>query len=125
MGTPLSAADGKLAVDGQEVADIRAITLDRAAETDEYASTATNGRKRRLGGHADCTGTFEMYAEAGSFSLGFDVGDTVTITGYADATHSFSLQAVVSHIAHGVPVEAGRLVPVTVSFGGDGEPTLT
>jgi len=124
MTLPISAANGRLEIDGEEVADIRHITFDRTAEAEEYASTATGGRKRRLGGHADCTGTFQVLAKAGAFDLGFDAGDAVTITGYADAGHSFRLRAVVSRIAHAVPV-AGGMVSVTVEFAGDGEPELT
>ena len=121
----ISAKNGKLEIGGVEVADIRNISFSRTADLHEYASSSTSGRKRRNAGHKDCTGSFEMYAADGAFLLTFAEGDTVTIKGYSDASsHYFEEQVIISSIGHEVPVEDGGNVPITVEFGGDGEPTV-
>ena len=124
MGTPISAKSGKLEIDAGEIADIRNISFVEENDAQVYSSSSTSGRKKRIAGVSDATGSFTLYPDAGAVALSFSVGDSVTVKGYTDGSAKyFEVAAVITNITLGVPIEEGGLVPFDVEFGGDGAPS--
>jgi len=119
-----SAKNGKLLVDGVEVADILNIEFTRTVDEHIYGSSSTSARKKRVAGHGDCTGSFEMMADDGAFALDFEEGDEVTIKGYSTADKYFEEDVLITEIGHTVPIEEGSPLRITITFGGNGARTV-
>jgi len=116
-----SGKDGKLFVDSTELADITRWRFKTVAKNVAYASSATGGFRRRLKGVKDGSGSLQFKLNATDpLTEQFDEGDQITLKLYVDATHFFTVPAVIDAIETVTEIEDGNVVGGTVEFSTDG-----
>ena len=114
MSSPKSAKNGTGTWDGASLDDLTDISVNKASDVKEYASSSTNGEKSRRAGHGDRSGSFTMKADV----VPFDEGDSGTLVLTSDGTEElFNGTAMIIDVAYSVPVEGGDIVECSVSWG--------
>jgi hypothetical protein len=125
MSSPITGISGKVEVDSAEVADVRTWSMPRENDVKTYASSSTGGYEKTAAGNTRWTFTMSVYAPDGSLSIGFEVGDLVTVKGYTTTGKYFEGSVRVGSIEPQVDIEGAELVGCTVEGTGHGEYTLT
>ena len=102
---PVSGKDGKVFIDGVEVAHIREWSLDRTGNNTVYSSSSTAGHKRRLCGVVDWTATISAFLENGSPFVDADINQIVTLQLISAAGKIREGSAMITDIGEANPVE--------------------
>jgi len=126
MSEPISGKDGKVLAGSAVVAEVTRWRFQKDAATRRYASNATGGSKRSLPGVQSGGGTIEFKFDLSAPSP-VAQGTAVTLLLYLDATHFYSVPAVVKTVKLLVDIDTGEAIGGTTEFETDGpwtEPTL-
>lgn len=125
MDFPYSSTTGDVKWAGTQVAHARGWSLSLPNEVQEYVSNLTKGRKGRMAGNIDATGSFTIYNSADA--LPFLSGQKARLQLYTNATEFWDIDnAIIGNISPEVDIEGGTLVGVTVewSFAGKDDATF-
>lgn len=100
-------------------ADVRNVQWTETNDVNVYASSSTAGLKKRVAGHSDLSGSFEVYSDA--VAAGLQEGETIALTVKPDGTTAHpsmsATSCVIESIAYNVPIEGGGLISAVVNFG--------
>lgn len=116
-----SGCNGKVLVDGVEIAEVRSWSFNWVAETKEYASSSTGCAKKRIAGVKDVqNGSIEVYVDdEDRFDALVQVGDTVTLQLYEDADDIWTVEdTVIDTIEPNTQIESGDPVSAKIGFAG-------
>jgi hypothetical protein len=125
MSSPITGVNGKVCVGAAEVADVRGFSVPRESDVKSYASSSTGGYEKTVSGNRRWRFSMSLYCPDGSLSMGFEVGDLVTVKGYTTTGKYFEGQVRVRSIEPEVDIERGELIGCTVAGIGHGQYTLT
>jgi hypothetical protein len=115
MGSPLIPKGGSLSVNGTPQEDVTTFSSTRTSNNVSYASSSTNGKIARVAGHQDSTITWTMLADAGSFALLYDEGDTVTIIGTSITGRTISGSYIIDEISTETAIGEDTIMVINVS----------
>ncbi len=115
----ITGIDGDVTL-GSALAEVRGWALTKTDSTPQYASSATSGWKKSLGGVRDWKGTANIYAPAGAVDVGPEIGDSVAVTLTATSGETYTGTAQIQEIVFTVEVEEPEAISATISFTGDG-----
>jgi len=116
-----SGKDGKVVVGATTLAEITHWTFRTESNNVAYGSSATAGFRRRVAGIKDGRGTVRGKLDpADPLDSIFDEGDTVTLLLYVDATHFYSVPALVDSVEFEVDIDRGDIVGWIAEFSADG-----
>lgn len=116
-----SGCNGKVLVDGVEIAEVRSWSFNWVAEVKEYSSSSTNCAKKRIAGVKDVqNGSIEVYVDdEDRFDAQVQAGDTVTLQLYEDADDIWTIEdTVIESIEPSAQIEAGDPVAAKIGFAG-------
>src|SRR5262245_22728997 len=103
--------DGKVVIGGTPLADITAGSLETAARSVSYASSASGGFRRRLPGVKEGRGQIRFQMDvANPLTNQFDEGTAVTLLLYLDATRFYTVPAVIDSLRIDVDIDGGELI---------------
>src|SRR3954466_12565707 len=120
-----SGKDGKIKVGATTLADITRWSLSTTAHNASYASSATAGFKRRVAGVKEGSGRIMFKLDAADpLTDDFQEGSSVTLLLYVDATHFYSLPALIPTLTLDVDIASGDVVGGTAEFSTSGAWTL-
>lgn len=125
MSEPITGVDGKVYVDDVEVADVRSFAVPRENDVKTYASSSTGGAAKTAAGRWRWSFTMEVFLPDGGLSLGFEVGDLVTVKGYTAASKYFEGSMRIRSIEPAVNIEKAEMLSCTVVAVGHGAYTIT
>lgn len=123
---PISGKSGKVLIGATAVAEVTKWRFDKEAFARRYASSATGGFKRTLSGVQSGSGTIEFKFDMTAASP-LVQGAAVTLLLYLDASHFYSVPAVVTGVKVEVDIDGGDVIGGVAAFDTDGpwtEPTL-
>ncbi len=117
----ISGKDGKVMIGVAAVADITYWSFSTAAQNPAYASSATAGHRKRLGGVKDGGGVIRGKLDiADAVTDDFNEGDAVTLLLYLNATKFYSVPAVIDRLQFEVDIDSGDVVGWEAEFSANG-----
>jgi hypothetical protein len=120
-GTGFSGKDGDVKIGTTAINEIKAWTFNPKANNVRYASNATGGYKRTVAGVKEGSGTCSgVYTATATFHTVIDVGTSVALKLYLNATLFYSVPAVISDYKLTVDLDSGEIVGWEASFETDG-----
>lgn len=122
----ISGKNGQVKIGATTLADVTQWTLQKLSNNPSYASSSTAGHKKRVAGVKDARGVVQMKFNDAA-AAGLDEGDSVTLLLYVDATHFYSVPALVDSYRVDVDINTGEIVGATAEFSANGawtEPTF-
>lgn len=116
-----SGKDGKVRIGSAEVAEITRWTFRTAAANASYASSATGGFRRRVGGVREGSGTIAFKLDpADPITDHLNEGQSVTLLLHLDAARYYSVPAVIDALELEVDIDRGEIVGGRAEFSTDG-----
>ncbi len=110
----ISGKDGNLTRDGVQLCPIINWTLSRTSNNPDYAANDTGGKKARVKGVTDSSGTFILNSEAAPVAE----GDKIVLL-LETGVSSYSEDAIVDEISTECDITDGGIVAWTVNWSGD------
>lgn len=126
MSQPISGKSGFVKIGATVVAEVTKWTFTKQARSSRYASSATGGFKRSLPGVKSGSGEIQFKFDMAAASPLVE-GAAVTLLLYLDATHCYTVPAVVTQLQVEVDIDSGDAIGGAARFDTDGawtEPTL-
>ncbi len=126
MSQPASGKNGLVKVGSTAVAEVTQWTFTKEAASSRYASSSTGGFKRSLPGVRSGNGQIEFKFDMAAASLLVE-GASVTLLLYLDATHYYTVPAIITQFKVDVNIDTGEVIGGSANFDTDGawtEPTL-
>lgn len=126
MSVVISGKNLAVTWDGATVSDVKSVTFDDDPNLQAYGSSGTSGRKARIPGTGDLTGSMEIVGvgSGGPSSGLFDSGDTGTLVVIEDSNlitdHTHTMVVRIGRISVTVDADDGTIVGYNVSFEGNG-----
>lgn len=124
MAAPITGEGGKVRFGDlpTEVDNVRQFSLTRTAEGKAYTE---GGQTYRLAGNEDWNGSFSVWADEGSLSPPFAVGDIVDLDLLAHSGQVCEGEALISEVTAEVDVAGAEIVGWQATFEGSGALTIT
>ena len=103
--------------------DLRNIEVVREAAEKTFASSSTNGQIKRVSGHLDERGSFDVYVDAAEVGPDGILGNVVEgaaetlVLKSSSGQTIFSDTAEIISITYAVPIEGGDVVTASVAWG--------
>jgi hypothetical protein len=117
----ISGKNGKVLVDSTTLAEITDWTFHTTSVNHAYASSSTGGYRRRVPGVKDGAGSIGFKLDvADPVTDDFDEGSAVTLLLYIDATHFYSVPAIIDSIQLAVDISSGDVLGGTAQFSASG-----
>jgi hypothetical protein len=117
----LSGKDGQVTRGGATLADITRWRLATTADNVSYASSATDGYRRRIPGAKHGLGSFSFQLNpADPVTDGINEGDEVILHLHIDATRYYIVPAVIDSVLLAVDISTGNVVAGTADFSTSG-----
>jgi hypothetical protein len=113
-----SGKTGYVTIDGSAESDVQDWTISDDANATAYGSSNTGGRKKRLAGTGDCTGSFTML-QVPSFDAG-GTGQFVGHTGGITGGEIYTAEIFIETVTPNVNINDGTPSSWNVTFGGNG-----
>jgi hypothetical protein len=123
-GAVYSGKTGKLYKTATEVVHFKKWTFTDMVETHAFASSSTAGRKARVVGNGDSSGSFEVMCHDGEY-FPFASGEAVTLKLEVDTANYITVEAVIQQKQIEVDRDGGTPVMIAVTFEGNGAVTYT
>ncbi len=121
-----SGKDGKVNDGTADIADITRWTFTKTSNNPAYASSSSSGFRKRVAGVKDGSGTIEgQYQNDAAPTI--DEGDEVTLKLYVDASHFYSVPAIIDSFQLETDIDRGEVVGWASNFATNGawtEPTF-
>ena len=114
----ISGKDGKVSVDGTDIAEVTGWTLERTSNNPAWASSSIPGRKQRVAGVQDASGTIEGKLDVANTPMGDGLveGGSVTLNLYVNATQFFVVPALIDSISFECDMDEGEVVSFSAAF---------
>ncbi len=117
----ISGKDGKVMIGAAALAEITDWTFHTTSVNHAYASSSTGGFRRRVAGVKDGSGSIGFKLDpAAPITDDFDEGSAVTLLLYLDATHFYSVPAMIDSIQLAVDISSGDVLGGTAQFSATG-----
>ncbi|MDZ4781242.1 MAG: hypothetical protein SGJ19_13390 [Planctomycetia bacterium] len=117
----ISGKDGKVMIGVTAVANITFWNFSTLAQNPAYASSATAGHRKRLGGVKDGGGVIRGKLDlTDAVTNDVNEGDSVTLLLYLNATKFYSVPAVIDRLQFEVDIDSGDVVGWEAEFGANG-----
>lgn len=117
----ISGKNGKVLIGTTALAEITDWTFHTTSVNHAYASSSTGGYRQRVAGVKDGSGSIGFKLDpADPITDDFDEGSSVTLLLYIDATHFYSVPAVVDSIQLAVDISSGDVLGGTAVFSANG-----
>jgi hypothetical protein len=117
----ISGKNGKVLIGSTTLAEITDWTFHTTSLNHAYASSSTAGFRRRVPGVKDGSGSIGFKLDpADPITDDFDEGSAVTLLLYVDATHFYTVPAVIDSIQLAVDISSGDVLGGTAMFSADG-----
>ena len=126
MSQPISGKSGFVKVGDSTVAEVTKWSFIKQAASSRYASSSTGGFKRSIAGVKSGSGQIEFKFDMAADSPLVE-GAAVTLLLYLDATHFYSVPAIVTRVEVEVNIDSGDVIAGATNFDTDGawdEPTF-
>ncbi|HEV2970691.1 MAG TPA: hypothetical protein VGY55_12040 [Pirellulales bacterium] len=126
MSQPISGKNGFVKVGAVTVAEVTKWSFTKQANSSRYASSGTGGFKRSIPGVKSGSGDVEFKFDLAAASPLVE-GAAVTLLLYLDATHFYSVPAIVTRVEVEVDIDSGDVIGGAAHFDSDGawtEPVL-
>jgi hypothetical protein len=126
MSQPISGKNGFVKVGDDTVAEVTKWSFVKQAASSRYASSSTGGFKRSVAGVKSGSGQIEFKFDMAADSPLVE-GAAVTLLLYLDASHFYSVPAIVTRIEVEVDIDSGDVIGGAAHFDTDGaweEPVL-
>jgi hypothetical protein len=126
MSQPISGKSGFVKVGDATVAEVTKWSFIKQAASSRYASSSSGGFKRSIAGVKSGSGQIEFKFDMAADSPLVE-GAAVTLLLYLDATHFYSVPAIVTRVEVEVNIDSGDVIGGTANFDTDGawdEPTF-
>lgn len=119
--TTISGKNGKVMVGAAALAEITDWTLHTTSRNHAYASSSTGGYRRRVAGVKEASGTIGFKLDVSSaITNTFDEGSSVTLLLHLDATHFYTVPAIIDSLRLAVDISAGDVLSGTAAFSSNG-----
>lgn len=116
-----SGKDGTAKIGSTDIYELRGWKFNPKSNNPKYASNRTSGYKRTLAGVKEATGSMSGADDrANDFIAVVDVGTSVTLKLYTDATHFFSVPSVIDDYSMNVDIDNGEIVGWDANFSSSG-----
>jgi hypothetical protein len=116
-----SGKDGTVKVGDAELAEITYWSFHTLSANAAYASSSSGGYKKRVPGVKDASGQIQFKLDPADAITGvINEGANVTLLLYLDATHFFSVPAVIDAVQLEVDIDKGDVVGGTAVFSANG-----
>ena len=112
MGT-ISGKDGNLTIDGVQICPVTNIKLTRTSDNPDYAANDTGGKKARVAGIKDVTGSFRI----NDTDAPVVEGDSVTMLIH-DGSNDYTEEVIIDEIDEEIDIDTGAIVGWDVTFSG-------
>lgn len=110
-----SAKTGTVSWKGTPATDVTDIKVNKSSDVKEYASSSTAGKKRRIAGHSDATGSFTVLNDS---KATFVKGDHGTLLVKSDSsTTMYNGTVIIISAEYSVPVGDGGPCEINVTWG--------
>lgn len=120
-GTGFSGKDGDVKIGTTSINEIKQWTFNPKSNNVRYASNATGGYKRTVAGVKEGSGTCSgVFTGTATFHTVIDVGTSVTLKLYLNATLFYSVPAVIGDYKLTVDLDSGEIVGWEASWETDG-----
>lgn len=122
MSTPISGKHGRVKVAGTALTDVTKWSLTPKSENQAYASSHTNGRKKRIAGVGDSSGSFDTKYDSATGPK-FREGQEVTLqlrVNKTDPGDGFDVEAIIDEVSYEVDLDSGAIVAENYTFSGNG-----
>jgi hypothetical protein len=117
----ISGKNGKVLIGSTALAEITDWTFHTTSVNHAYASSSTGGYRQRVAGVKDGGGSIGFKLDpADPITDDFDEGSSVTLLLYIDATHFYSVPAVMDSIQLAVDISSGDVLGGTAMFSANG-----
>ncbi|MBI2826706.1 MAG: hypothetical protein HYX69_18700 [Planctomycetia bacterium] len=117
----ISGKDGKVLIGATALAEITDWTFRATSNNQAYASSSTGGYRKRVPGVKDGSGTIGFKLDpADPITDDLDEGAAVTLLLYLDATHFYTVPAVIDAIHLAVDITSGDVLGGTAMFSASG-----
>jgi len=117
----ISGKNGKVMIGATALAEITDWTFHASSINHAYASSSTGGFRRRVAGVKDGSGSIGFKLDPDDpLTDDFDEGSAVTLLLYLDATHYYSVPAVIDSIQLAVDISTGDVLAGTAMFSANG-----
>jgi hypothetical protein len=105
-----------------DIPEVRRWTLRITSDSKQYASSSTNGGKRRIAGAEDFDGSVEVYHDATARvdAMGIKGGVTGYLRLWEDATDYYQAPVYVETVDATTDIEGGEIIGGTIAFQRDG-----
>jgi len=118
----ISGKNGKVLIGGTPLAEITDWTFHATSVNHAYASSSTGGYRRRVAGVKDGAGSIGFKLDPASpITDDFDEGSSVTLLLYLDATHYYTVPALIDAIQLAVDISSGDVLGGTATFSANGQ----
>lgn len=121
-----SGKNGKVMIGAATVAEITGWRWTRTSNNPAYASSGTSGRKTRVAGVADSSGSVDFKRDFADTveSEGITEGALVTLLLYLNATTYHSVPAIIDSLSDEVDINDGETVSGSFDFSETGAPSV-
>jgi hypothetical protein len=117
----ISGKDGKVLIGSTPLAEITDWTFHTTSVNHAYASSSTGGYRQRVPGVKDAAGNIGFKLDpTNPITDDFDEGSAVTLLLYLDATHFYTVPAVIDTIQLAVDISSGDVLGGTAMFSASG-----
>jgi hypothetical protein len=117
----ISGKDGKVLIGAAALADITRWTFNATSVNPAYASSSTAGFRRRVAGIKEGAGRIAFKLDpADPISDSLNEGDQVTLLLHLDATHFYTVPAIVDALELEVDISSGDVLGGTANFSSNG-----
>ena len=121
--TLISGKTGNAQIAGSDLLDVTGWNFTPTSNNPSYASSDTNGYKRRLGGVKDASGsvTVKWDDSASPYTQsGFDVGVLISFNLFTDGSQKYIVPGIIDSVGVTVDINDGEIVEMTIDFSSDG-----
>jgi hypothetical protein len=126
MSQPISGKSGFVKIGDDPIAEVTKWSFTKQANSSRYASSSSGGFKRSVAGVKSGSGEIEFKFDMSAASPLVE-GAAVTLLLYLDASHFYSVPAIVTRIEVEVDIDTGDVISGSAHFDTDGawmEPVL-
>jgi hypothetical protein len=123
-GQVLNGKTAKVYKSSTEVLHAKNWKFTDTVELKAYASSSTNGRKKRTAGVGDCSGTFEIMCHDGE-PPNIVAGESLSLKLEVDTSNYITAEVMISQREIGADADTGDNVMFTYTFEGNGSVTYT
>lgn len=116
MAAPRSGKYGNVQVDNTNIANLDNWTLSDKSELQPYASNETNGRRARVAGIGDSTGTITYRPSGGAPPLVPGTTYDLELFEHEDDVNPYQVTAIVGESSVNVSPETGAIISYTASW---------